>query len=80
MAQDKYEEKEKFDGTKVKVLIPTYIEGTDQDRYQWRVNISRVNLGVEADPVAIKYLKTGERYFYANNSDWFGSEKRKNTV
>ena len=40
MAADKFEEKERFDGQKVKILLPTYAEGTDQDRYQWRTNIN----------------------------------------
>jgi len=75
MAADKYEEKERFDGQKVKILMPTYAEGADEDRYQWRKNIDYVNIGEEAKPI-MKYLKTAERYFYSN--DWFGSEKRKN--
>jgi len=75
MAADKYEEKERFDGQKVKILLPTYAEGTDEDRYQWRKNIDYVNIGEEAKPI-MKYLKTAERYFYSK--DWFGSEKRKN--
>jgi hypothetical protein len=75
MAADKYEEKERFDGQKVKILLPTYAEGTDQDRYQWRTNINTVNIGEESNPIK-KYLTTAERYFYSN--DWFGSEKRKN--
>ena len=77
MAKEKYEQKERFDGKKVKILIPTYIPGTDQDRYQWRTNISAVNIGAEASPIK-KYLQTAERYFYAKPGDWFGSEKRKN--
>ena len=72
---DKFEEKERFDGQKVKILIPQYVEGTDQDRYQWRANINAVNIGEESKPVQ-KYLTTAERYFYSK--DWFGSEKRKN--
>ncbi|MBI4963581.1 MAG: hypothetical protein HY913_09920 [Desulfomonile tiedjei] len=75
MAEDKYEEKERFDGQKVKILLPTYAQGTDQDSYQWRKNIEYVNVGEEAKPIK-KYLTTAERYFYSN--DWFGSEKRKN--
>ncbi len=75
MPADKYEEKERFDGQKVKILMPTYAEGTDQDSYQWRNNINSVNIGEAASPVK-KYLTTAERYFYSK--DWFGSEKRKN--
>ena len=77
MADQQFEEKQRFDGQKVKILMPTYAEGTDQDSYQWRGNIQAVNLGEEGNPVT-KYLKTSERYFYAANTDWFGSEKRKN--
>ena len=77
MAEAKYEEKERFDGKKVKILIPTYVNGTDEDRYQWRTNISAVNLGEESEPVK-KYLTTAERYFCVSPADWFGSEKRKN--
>jgi hypothetical protein len=75
MAGEKYEEKENFDGQKVKILMPTYVEGPAEDRYQWRKNISEVNLGEKADPIK-RYLTTAERYFYSK--DWFGSEKRKN--
>jgi hypothetical protein len=75
MAEEKYEEKENFDGNKVKILVPTFVQGSDEDRYQWRANISEVNLGENADPIK-RYLTTAERYFYSK--DWFGSEKRKN--
>lgn len=72
---DKYEEKERFDGQKVKILMPQYAQGAEEDRYQWRKNITAVNVGENAKPIQ-KYLTTAERYFYS--SDWFGSEKRKN--
>jgi hypothetical protein len=75
MAEEKYEEKENFDGKKVKILVPTFVQGPDEDRYQWRKNIAEVNLGENADPIK-RYLTTAERYFYSK--DWFGSEKRKN--
>jgi len=75
MAENQYEEKERFDGQKVKILLPTYEKGTDKDRYLWRKNIFAVNIGEGAQPI-MKYLKTAERYFYSQ--DWFGSEKRKN--
>ena len=45
MPGDKYEEKERFDGQKVKILMPTYADGADEDRYQWRKNINFVNIG-----------------------------------
>jgi hypothetical protein len=72
---DKFEQKERFDGQKVNILMPEYVAGTDEDRYQWRKNISIVNIGDESLPVK-RYLTTAERYFCS--SDWFGSEKRKN--
>ncbi len=75
MSEEKFEEKQRFDGQKVQILMPTYAAGTDEDRYQWRTNISAVNVGGESNPV-MKYLKSAERYFYS--TDWFGSEKRKN--
>ncbi|MEW6530392.1 MAG: hypothetical protein AB1473_06120 [Thermodesulfobacteriota bacterium] len=72
---DKYEEKQRFDGKKVKILLPQYGPSPDEEDYQWRKNITAVNLADGADPVH-KYLETAERYFYSE--DWFGSEKRKN--
>jgi hypothetical protein len=75
MAGDKYEEKERFDGKKVKILLPTYAAGADEDCYQWRKNINAVNVGETTQPVK-RYLTSAERYFYSQ--DWFGSEKRKN--
>jgi hypothetical protein len=75
MTSDKFEEKERFDGQKVKILIPTYAEGADEDRYLWRKNIESVNVGEQAEPIK-KYLTTAERYFCAKEG--FGSEKRKN--
>jgi len=75
MAGEKYEVEERFDGQKVNILIPTYIEGSDEDSYQWRKNIEHVNVGEQAEPIK-KYLTTAERYFCSK--EWFGSEKRKN--
>ncbi len=75
MSGERYEEKERFDGQKVKILMPQYAPGSDEDRYPWRKNITYVNIGEEKAPV-LRYLKTAERYFYSK--DWFGSEKRKN--
>jgi hypothetical protein len=75
MAGDKYEEKERFDGQKVKILLPTYAASPDEDNYQWRKNITAVNIGEDSKPVK-RYLTSAERYFYSK--EWFGSEKRKN--
>jgi len=72
---ENYEEKKRFDGTNVKILVPDYSEVPEYDRYQWRTHIDLVNMGEETNPID-KYLKTAERYFYSK--DWFGSEKRKN--
>ena len=77
MSKDQYEERERFDGQKVKILVPTYAAGTDQDCYQWRTNIPAVNVG-ETEETVKRYLVTSERYFYQRLADWFGSEKRKN--
>jgi hypothetical protein len=75
MAGEHYEEKERFDGLKVKILMPELASGSDQDCYQWRKNIDFVNIGEESKPID-RYLKTAERYFYSKEG--FGSEKRKN--
>jgi hypothetical protein len=72
---ENYEEKERFDGKKVKILMPEYAPTVEEDNYPWRKNINSVNIGEQADPVK-KYLTTAERYFYS--TEWFGSEKRKN--
>jgi hypothetical protein len=72
---EKYQEKDRFDGQKVQILMPEYVEGSDEDTTLWRANITAVNIGEESNPVR-KYLTTAERYFYS--TDWFGSEKRKN--
>ncbi len=72
---DKYEEKERFDGQKVQILMPQYAQGSDEDSYQWRKNITEVNVGEGRNPIK-QYLTTAERYFCS--TDWFGSEKRKN--
>ena len=75
MAGEHFEEKERFDGQKVKILMPDYVTGPDEDSYQWRKNITYVNMDQKSDPIK-KYLSTAERYFYSK--EWFGSEKRKN--
>jgi hypothetical protein len=68
MSQPNLEEKASFDGTKVKVLGPSYEEGKPDRPYDWRRrNRTREEM--------IAYLKTGERYWYSD--EWFGSEKRK---
>jgi len=65
MTGEHFEEKERFDGQKVKILIPEYV-APDEDRYEWRKNITYVNMDQQSDPIK-KYLTTAERYFYSNN-------------
>ncbi len=77
MSTEKYEEKERFDGQKVKILLPTYGPSPEEDRQSWRNNIKSVNIGDESHPVK-RYLVAAERYFVTKPSEWFGSEKRKN--
>lgn len=63
-----YEEKEAFDGRKVKILTDTYEEGKPTERADWKSKLR----GKEE----IKhYLSTALRYWYSK--DWYGSEKRK---
>ena len=55
----------------VELLGETFEEGMpdDSELGRWRQK-----LGTREDQ--LKYLKTGERYWYSD--DWYGSEKRKN--
>ena len=56
---------------KVEVLGGTFEEGKPEgeDAGKWRQKLaSREQM--------LKYLETGERYWYA--TEWFGSERRKN--
>jgi hypothetical protein len=68
MGEYKYEEKESFDGKKVKVLGPTYEEGKPSEKNDWKEE-----LGSTED--RLNYLKAALRYWYSK--EWFGSEKRK---
>ncbi len=68
MADYQYEEKESFDGKKVKVLGPTYEEGKPDTKIDWRDKLA-------SPQERINYLKAALRYWYSK--DWFGSEKRK---
>lgn len=55
----------------VEILGATFEEGKPggEEMGKWRQKLaSRTD--------KLKYLETGERYFYSR--DWFGSEKRKN--
>jgi hypothetical protein len=68
MADYSYEEKENFEGKKVRVLGSTYEEGKPESSSNWKEK-----LGTRDD--AINYLRTALRYWYSK--DWYGSEKRK---
>ena len=68
MGEYTYEEKESFDGKKVKVLGPTYEAGKPDAKNDWEAE-----LGSAED--RLNYLKAALRYWYSK--DWFGSEKRK---
>jgi hypothetical protein len=68
MGEYKYEEKQSFDGKKVKVLGPTYEEGKPDEKNDWSDKL-------ESTEGRLNYLKTALRYWYSK--DWFGSEKRK---
>ena len=66
----KVQKKEAPGRGKVDVLAETYEEGVPigEELGRWRQKLnSRTD--------KIKYLQSGERYWYS--SDWFGSEKRK---
>jgi hypothetical protein len=68
MADYVYEEKENFEGKKVKVLGPTYDAGKPAERSDWT---EKLTTGTDR----LQYLRTALRYWYS--TDWFGSEKRK---
>jgi hypothetical protein len=63
-----YDEKERFDGEKVKVLGPTYEEGKPDGSYDWKARLDTREL-------TVNYLRSALRYWYSK--DWFGSERRK---
>ena len=68
MAEYTYEEKENFEGKKVKVLGPTYEEGKPQNKEDWKEKLDSVEN-------RLGYLRTALRYWYSK--EWYGSEKRK---
>jgi len=67
----KVEEKSAPGRGKVEVLGATFEEGKPEgeDSGKWRQKL-------ESRDEKLKYLETGERYWYGK--EWFGSEKRKN--
>jgi hypothetical protein len=71
MSEYTYEEKENFEGKKVKVLGPTYEKGKPIEKHDWRIKLrSRDDI--------LGYLKTALRYWYSKEG--YGSEKRKQEV
>jgi len=66
----KYINKEAPGRGKVDILAETYEAGSPdgEDAGRWRQKL-------ENRDDKIKYLQSGERYWYSD--DWFGSEKRK---
>jgi len=63
-----YEEKENFEGRKIRVLGPTFEVGKPNAMANWRAKLT-------SREEAVDYLKTALRYWYS--SEWYGSEKRK---
>jgi hypothetical protein len=57
----------------VEVLGATFEEGkpSGEDMGKWRYKLA-------SRSEKLKYLLTGERYFYSPSNEGFGSEKRKN--
>jgi len=65
-------EKKSAPGRKeVEVLGATFDKGEPKD-----VEMGKWRQKLESRQEQMKYLETGERYFYSK--DWYGSEKRKN--
>ena len=67
----KVSKKKAPDRKEVEVLGATFEEGKPEgeDLGKWRQKL-------ESREDKLKYLQTGERYWFGE--DWFGSEKRKN--
>jgi len=67
----KVEEKSAPGRDKVEVLGETFEEGKPEgeEAGKWRQKL-------ESREEKLKYLQSGERYWYGK--DWYGSEKRKN--
>ncbi len=55
----------------VEVLGATFEEGKPEGN-----QVGRWRQKLESRQEKLKYLETGERYYYSD--DWYGSEKRKN--
>lgn len=70
MEDYKLEEKESYDGKKVKILGDTSEPGKPDGPYDWKKKLSTLE-------DKLKFLKTGLRYWYSDYKEWYGSEKRK---
>jgi len=68
MADYTYEERENFEGKRVKILGATYEKGKPEESLNWREKFDT------RDDI-VKYLKSALRYWYS--TEWYGSEKRK---
>ncbi len=66
----KTEKKRGSDGKEIEVLGETYEEGQPD-----REGLGRWRQKLQSREDKLKYLETGERYWYSK--EWFGSEKRK---
>jgi len=73
MADVEMVEKEGLGGKKVKIIGPSYEEGSlpNGTTYNWKRNAGDRER-------YMKYLQQSERYWYQEQDQWFGSEKRKN--
>jgi len=65
---EKEEERESFDGKKVKILGENYEEGKPESPYSWQDKL-------KDRKEMLKYLETGERYWFGKEP--YGSEKRR---
>ena len=68
MADYTYEEKDGFDGKKVRVLGPDLRSGQAR-------RVGRLERKLQTSDDRLAYLRTALRYWYSK--DWFGSERRK---
>jgi hypothetical protein len=67
-------EKRKAPGREeVEVLGATFEEGKPAGEA-----MGKWNYKLTTREETLKYLQTGQRYFYSPSGEWFGSEKRKN--
>lgn len=69
--QDRVAKKDSPGTGDVPVLGETYEAGKPEGK-----ELGRWRQKLESREEKLKYLRSGERYWFSN--DWFGSEKRKN--